>query len=49
MYKLIYLKILLILLFVYNPAYSQNVSKAGTTSGNFLEIGAGANALGMHL
>jgi Type IX secretion system protein PorV len=50
MHKSYYAKILLTVvsfIFINNDIYSQNVSKTGTTSANFLEIGVGANAFGM--
>ncbi len=49
MYKYYFTKILfvVIIFFLSSDLLSQNVSKTGTTSGDFLEIGVGANALGM--
>lgn len=40
------LLLIIALLFTQN-SYAQNVSKSGTTAANFLEIGVGANAVGM--
>jgi len=42
-----YLLFVLSIIIFNNDIYSQNVSKTGTTSANFLEIGVGANAFGI--
>ncbi|MBU2493796.1 MAG: PorV/PorQ family protein [Bacteroidetes bacterium] len=50
MYKLKFIKYSLLIIFyfaVQNNLSAQNVSKTGTTAANFLEIGVGANAVGM--
>lgn len=50
MYKLKFTKYILLLILslgIQQKIYPQNVSKTGTTAANFLEIGVGANAVGM--